>query len=231
MFSSPTRSMTGPNDTGAVGVLGGTFDPVHYAHLRLAEDARQGLHLAAVVLIPAGRPPHRAPPATPPQHRLEMVRLAIAGNAAFALDDAEVNADGPSYTILTLERLRRRLGSRVPLVLLLGADAFLGLPAWRRWQELFDYAHIGVAGRPGFARGDVPLKPPLAQEYLRRRLTKPDLSGAGAAGAIVEFEMTSLDISASAIRAQLAAARSVRYLLPDSVLDYIDRHQLYRDGR
>ena len=131
-----------------LGILGGTFDPVHYGHLRLAEQAREQLGLAEVRWIPAGRPAHRGTPRSAPSHRVEMVRLAIAGNPAFHLDDAEAQSSAPSYSVPTLERLRGELGARRPLVLLLGAHAFLGLESWHRWRELFNLAHIAVATRP-----------------------------------------------------------------------------------
>ena len=111
-----------------IGVLGGTFDPIHYGHLRLAQELGEGLGLAQVRFVPASRPPHRSEPGTAPAHRLEMVRLAIAGNALFAPDAREIDPAGPSYTFDTLTSLRAELGSETPLCLLLGADAFLGLP-------------------------------------------------------------------------------------------------------
>lgn len=132
-----------------LGLLGGTFDPVHYGHLRLAEEAREALKLPELRWIPAGQPPHRTAPRTAAGHRLEMVRRAVAGNPAFTVDDAETRAPGPSFTVTTLERLRAALPDR-PLVLLMGADAFLGLATWHRWRELLDLAHLGVATRPGF---------------------------------------------------------------------------------
>lgn len=212
-------------------ILGGTFDPVHFGHLRLAEEAREALDLAGVRWIPAGRPPHRNLPRAAAADRLEMVRLAIAGNPRFALDDAEIESDTPSYTVLTLERLRMLHGKR-PLVLLLGSDAFLGLPTWHRWQDMFDLAHIAVATRPGFELAAEEMSAALAEEFAPRLGSAADLTGASA-GRIVPFAMTPLAISASLIRARLAAGVSVRYLLPDPVREYIQQQHLYRipDGR
>ncbi|HNG82176.1 MAG TPA: nicotinate-nicotinamide nucleotide adenylyltransferase, partial [Burkholderiaceae bacterium] len=119
-----------PTETGPLGLFGGTFDPIHSGHLRLAEEAREQLGLAAVRLIPAGQPPHRDVPGAPAADRLAMARLAVADNPAFEVDPAEVLAAQPSYTILTLERVRAEVGPERPLVLLLGVDAFLGLPTW-----------------------------------------------------------------------------------------------------
>lgn len=211
-----------------LGLIGGTFDPVHYGHLRLAEEAREMLGLAEVRWIPAGRPPHRAVPRVAAAHRLEMVRRAVAGNAAFSVDDAETTSDGPSYTVTTLERLRAEAGQR-PLVLLMGADAFLGLPTWHRWRELFELAHIGVATRPGFALSPDEWPAELSKAGAGRLGSDAAVLRTAPAGRIVGFDMTPLSISASLLRAQLAAGSSVRYLLPDPVREYIDRQQLYRN--
>lgn len=218
--------------TGPLGLFGGTFDPVHFGHLRLAEEARETLGLGQVLWIPAGRPPLREAPRTPAADRVAMVRLAIAGNPAFALDtaEAEAAADAPSYTVDTLERLRALHGPQRPLVLLLGADAFARLEGWHRWRELFGLAHLAVATRPGHAikvgAGDAALNDALSGEFAARLGTPADLATA-AAGRIVPFEMRALDISATVLRGYLAAGLSPRYLAPDAVLDYISRHHLY----
>ncbi|NML26343.1 nicotinate-nucleotide adenylyltransferase [Zoogloea dura] len=211
---------------GPLGLFGGTFDPIHYGHLRLAETAREALGLARVRLIPAGQPPHRAAPGASGAHRLAMARLATADNPAFEIDPAEVEAQQASFTILTLERLRAALGPERPLVLLLGLDAFLGLPAWRRWEALFDFAHIAVANRPGYSLDSAALPPPLAAQLAARHATAAGL-GDTPAGRIVPFSMTPLAISATDIRSRAAAGHSLRYLLPPPVLDYISLHQLY----
>jgi nicotinate-nucleotide adenylyltransferase len=155
-----------------------------------------------------------------------MARLAAADNPAFEVDPAEVEAAQASYTILSLERLRAELGPRQPLVLLLGVDAFLGLPTWRRWTELFDFAHLAVANRPGYSLGGAAMPAALAEQVSRRQAA-PDTLGAAPAGRLVQFAMTPLAISATDIRARCAAGQSLRYLLPPPVVDYISRHQLY----
>ena len=213
-------------EAGPLGVFGGTFDPIHYGHLRLAETAREALGLARVRLIPAGQPPHRATPGAAGAHRLAMARLAAADNPAFEVDPAEVEAEQASYTILSLERLRAELGPGRPLVLLLGVDAFLGLPTWRRWTELFDFAHLAVANRPGYSLDGATMTAALAEEAKRRQASSSIL-GAAPAGHLVQFAMTPLAISATDIRARCAAGQSLRYLLPPPVVDYISRHQLY----
>ena len=213
-------------EAGPLGIFGGTFDPIHQGHLRLAETAREALGLARVRLIPAGQPPHRATPGAAGAHRLAMARLAAADNPAFEVDPAEVEAAQASYTILSLERLRAELGPGRPLVLLLGVDAFLGLPTWRRWTELFDFAHLAVANRPGYSLDGATMPAALAEEATRRQASSSIL-GAAPAGHLVQFAMTPLAISATDIRARCAAGQSLRYLLPPPVVDYISRHQLY----
>lgn len=213
-----------PAEAAPLGLFGGTFDPIHTGHLRLAEEAREALGLGGVRFIPAGTPPHRDTPQTPAGHRLAMVCSAIADNPAFSCDDGEVRSSGRSYTVLTLERLRAEHGSR-PLVLLLGADAFAGLPAWHRWQEILQLAHIAVATRPGHTLDALPAALQRALDGQPGR--NPETLRATPAGAVVHFDMTPLAISATEIRTLLRNGRSPRYLLPDSVVDYIAAHSLY----
>lgn len=218
-------------DTAPIGLLGGTFDPIHFGHLRLAVEAHEALGLASVTLIPAGEPPHRDKPVSTASDRLALARLAIHGNSTLTLDDSEVRAQGKSYTVLTLERIRQRVGRDQPLVLILGADAFQGLHQWHRWTELFDLAHIAVANRPGTAphgrRWPGVLAPELGDACQGRIDTAADALRHAPGGRIVPFEMTPLAISASLIRDLIRNGRSPRYLLPDPVLDYIHSHDLY----
>ncbi len=215
-------------DNSPLGILGGTFDPVHLGHLRLAEQARETLGLKQVIFIPTGMPPHRAMPQTDKRHRLAMVRRAIDGNSGFTIDDGEVLADGPSYTVTTLARLRANAGHARPLVLLMGADAFLGLSSWYRWHDILTLAHLAIATRPGVALDAKAMPPPLAQLLAQHGAADAAALKALPAGRILEFAMTPLDVSASRIREELAARRSARYLAPEPVLDYIRRHHLYR---
>lgn len=212
-----------------LGLFGGTFDPVHYGHLRLAEEAIAQLGLAGVRWIPAGNPPHRGAPQVTAAQRLAMVSRSTADNPRFSVDPAEVEAAAPSYTVLTLERLRAELGPVQPLVLLVGADAFAGLAGWHRWPEILDLAHVAVSHRPGFPVEAASLPTALADAFRQRRLA--DVGGLRTApgGGIVTFAMTQLAISATQIRKLLANGLSARYLLPDGVLDYISSHSLYRN--
>ena len=214
---------------GPVGILGGTFDPIHYAHLRLAEELANALDLAQVRFVPASVPPHRASPQVSAAHRADMVRLACADNTRFVLDDRECRRAGPSYTVDTLLELRAELGSACSLCLLMGLDAFLGLTTWSRWQRLFELAHMVVAHRPGFALDPGAVPATLARELDARRAQATRALQQSPAGLVWLQAVTPLDISATAIREAIREQRSPRYLLPDSVLDYIHRSSLYKD--
>lgn len=214
---------------GPVGILGGTFDPIHYAHLRLAEELADALDLAQVRFVPASIPPHRASPQVSATHRADMVRLACADNARFVLDDRECRRAGPSYTVDTLLELRAELGSPCSLCLLMGLDAFLGLTTWSRWERLFELAHIVIAHRPGFALDPAAVPATLARELDARRAQTMREVRQSSAGLVWLQAITPLDISATAIREAIREKRSPRYLLPDSVLDYIHRSSLYKD--
>jgi len=211
----------------AIGLLGGTFDPIHHGHLRMAEELAEALGLESVHVLPTGTPPHRDRPATSAGDRLAMVRLAIAGNPLFTLDRHEIDKTVPCYMVDTLTELRSELGREQSILLFLGADAFSGLEGWHQWRDLFDLAHIAIAQRPGHdLEGAMP--PALAAEFAARLTEDPADLATAPAGRIYRHAITQLDISASQIRALVATGRSPRYLLPDAVLDYIRQHRLYR---
>ena len=214
---------------GPIGIFGGTFDPIHYGHLRLAEEIREAAKLAEVRFLPSGTPPHRASPLAEPQHRLAMARLAIAGNARFAVDDRETKREGAGYTFDTLTELRHEIGQR-SMALLLGADAFIEFATWHRWRSIFDLAHVIVAYRPGFPidTWHTRMPEPLAHEYAARHMQQPLSVHLAPAGGIAAVSMTGLDISATFLRTAIHAGSSARYLLPQPVLDYIETHRLYR---
>jgi nicotinate-nucleotide adenylyltransferase len=211
-----------------LGILGGTFDPIHNGHVELAREVRGALSLAAVRLIPAGDPPHRAAPVATAAHRLEMVELAIEGIAGLEVDAREVDRIGRSYTIDTLESLRDESPHR-PLALIVGADAFIGLPTWHRWRELFAVAHIVVVARPGVTI-DEALGDPLSGEWTRRNTKDPAALADARGGHIFVQAITPHPISASSIRNALVDGNTiaVKGLLPPAVLAYIERNRLYR---
>ena len=212
-----------------IGILGGTFDPIHYGHLRLAQEALEQCNLAAVRFIPGGTPPHRSAPHASAQQRLDMTRLALQGNPAFMLDEREIYRTDPCYTVDTLTALRAELGAQQPLCLLMGSDAFLLLHTWHEWKRLFGLAHIVVMQRPG---RNVGTQMAEANTELRYRY-HGHLQGSTAAlhaapaGAILVLDMPALEISATDIRERCAEGKSIRYLLPDAVADYIQSHHLY----
>lgn len=207
-----------------LGILGGTFDPIHFGHLRVAWEAAETLD-AELLMLPAAVPPHRPQPGASAAQRLAMLEAALAGQQRLRADPRELRRAGPSYTIDTLLELRNEVGRARPLVLLVGADAFAGLSTWHRWRELFDHAHVGVLTRPG--HGGV-FEAELAGEWFARRVDAPATLREAPAGRILPIPVTPLDISASAIRGLLAAGRSPRYLVPDAVLALIERDGLYR---
>ncbi|HFD86753.1 MAG TPA: nicotinate-nucleotide adenylyltransferase [Gammaproteobacteria bacterium] len=207
-----------------IGLFGGTFDPIHFGHLRPALEVMEKLSLDEVRFIPANIPPHRGQPEHSTEARAEMVALAIQGQPGFVLDACELKRDTPSYTVDTLSLLRQSLGGSTPFVLLLGSDAFAGLPSWHQWERLLQLTHIAVMTRPG----EYPRKAQFPPGYLERRLVDnaSDLRQQPA-GSILRVPVTQLDISATMIRELLQQERSVRYLLPQSVVDHIHTHHLY----
>jgi nicotinate-nucleotide adenylyltransferase len=212
-----------------VGILGGTFDPIHYGHLRLAEEMLELANLRQIRFIPTGIPPHRAAPQVSAQHRSAMVRLAIADQPAFVLDDREVRRDTPCYTVNTLRELRAELGAAQPLCLLMGGDAFLQLHTWHEWEQLFELAHIVVGYRPGFTLEErIHSATEELQRHYHARLCTAAILSQQPCGGIAELAIPKLEISATDIRRRVAENRTIRYLLPNAVADYIHQHHLYK---
>jgi len=213
-----------------LGLLGGTFDPVHYGHLRLADDVRQALGLAEVRLLPAGDPPHRGQPHASATDRLAMLDLGCQEFSTLTIDPRETLRTGKSYTVLSLEELRSEDSVR-PLLWIIGADSLLGLPQWHRWRELFGLAHLVVAERPGVTL-DRAIPEALDPEWHARLVVDPARLRRTPSGSIYRQRVSPQPISASAIRAAVMRGpegiAAVRGLLPDSVLAYIDHHGLYR---
>ena len=212
----------------AIGILGGTFDPIHFGHLRLAEEMLELANLRQIRFIPTGIPPHRNAPQVSAQHRSAMVRLAITEQPAFVLDEREVERTAPCYTVDTLRELRAELGAAQPLCLLMGGDAFLQLHTWHEWQQLFELAHIVVGYRPGFTLEErIHGTTAELQRHYQQRLCAANALSQQPCGGITELAIPKLEISATDIRRRVAEGRTIRYLLPSAVANYIHQHQLY----
>jgi nicotinate-nucleotide adenylyltransferase len=208
-----------------IGILGGTFDPIHYGHLRPALDLLEELELAEIRFIPCRIPAHRGTPLITAEQRLALVQLATDGQPGFVTDDRELRRDGLSYMFDTLASLREDSGDEMPLCLILGTDAFRELHTWHRWQELPGLAHIVVMQRPGLLK---PLIPVLEAFTTPRVVYDRFALRRKPAGGILFQPVTQLNISATQIRALLARGQSPRYLLPEVVLASIHTQSLYR---
>jgi nicotinate-nucleotide adenylyltransferase len=207
----------------AIGILGGTFDPIHFGHLRTALELQQALDLAEVRLIPCFQPVHRKIPTASPAHRLAMVEQAISKATALKVDTIEIDRQGPSYTIDTLIALQKKLPD-TPLCLIMGIDALLSFPSWHRWQEILNLAHLVIAHRPQY---QLP-KTGIVADLLKERLKpNPVALHECLAGNILLHPVTPLEISATDIRKQIAQGHSPRYLLPDQVYEYIQQNGVY----
>ena len=209
-----------------IGILGGTFDPVHCGHLRLALEVREQLSLTSVRLLPAPNPRLRETPRADVAQRLALLRAAIDAEPGLDVDARELDRDGPTYTVETLESLRREF-SVEPLVFILGMDSFRSLDRWHRWRGLLDLAHLVVALRPG---ASLPGQGPVADLLERRRCDDVATLMAKPAGHIMICEPPLLDISATRIRALVAEGRSIRFLVPDKVIELINRSRCYSDA-
>lgn len=216
--------------TAPIGLFGGTFDPIHLGHLRLAEELGEVLGCSEVRFLPTGTPPHRHPPLATATARRDMVALAIAGNPRFRLDERETHRTDPCYMIDTLTAIRAEVGAHIPLCLLLGGDAFMGLTTWHRWTELFQLAHLAIAHRPGFnpQSWDDSLPDALQHEIDRRLCKHPADLEMTPAGHIYLHPITQMDIAARRIRSSCQKGESVRYLVPDPVWVYLNQNDLYR---
>jgi len=207
-----------------IGIFGGTFDPIHYGHLRTALELKQTLSLEKVHFVPAANPPHRAQPMTDGRLRLRLVEAAIEGEPGFVADDRELKREGPSYTVDTLESFRADYGAARPICLLLGMDAFLNLPKWHRWQELLRLAHIVVAHRPGWRAPEVG---PLGELLAERRTADAVALARSPAGRVHVQPVTQLEIASTALRAGIRAGLDPKYLMPDGVRKIILETECY----
>ena len=204
-----------------IGIRGGTFDPVHFAHLRATQEVACELSLERVHLIPGNIPPHRNQPLASPEQRLEMLTLAIGNNDQFIADDRELKRQGESFTVDTLKSFREELGPEKPLSLIIGMDAFLSFTQWHDWQTIITLAHLVVTSRPDYTAQ--PLQGWAQSMHTENKLKLSQRSS----GYLYFIETTALSISATDIRAQRHEGRSIRYLVPHAVHDYIQQHNLY----
>ena len=225
MIEASREELTDAEPGGAVGVFGGTFNPIHFGHLRSALELLEALPLAQLRFMPASEPPHRALPGVSATDRVAMVERAIAGEPRFVCDQRELDREGPSYTVASLEELRQELGEERGICLIMGCDALLGLPSWHRWEELLSLAHLVIMARPGWVFPSDGVLGSLMREHggsVRHLDREP-------AGRMVTQTLRPQDISATNIRALLQSGLSARYLLPESVLAYIAERGLYAE--
>lgn len=208
----------------SIALFGGTFDPVHYGHLRTALEIKEALHLDEMRMLPCHTPAHRETPQSGVTRRLEMLELAVANEPGLVCDDIEIRRGGISYMADTLAQMRLDLGESMSISLVVGMDSFLTLPEWHNWQQILQLAHIIVAARPGSALPDQGVMGKLV--HARETVEMEDVIE-HPFGRIIVQHMTPLDISATRIREIIGGGQSPRYLLPDPVWDYIKSHQLY----
>ncbi len=205
--------MSGFGQLDPMGIFGGTFDPIHYGHLRPAFELMEALRLPEVRFMPAGTPPHRGEPVADAELRLKMVASAIEGQPGFVVDDRELHREGPSYSVDTLLDLRAEYAHR-SLCLIVGMDAFLGLPKWYHWRELLQLAHVVVAHRPGWS---VPDLGPLRELLVDRGTGRVGDLHESRAGRIYIHAVTQLEIASTDIRRIVAGGGDPRFLMPDGV--------------
>jgi nicotinate-nucleotide adenylyltransferase len=210
-----------------IGILGGSFDPIHNGHLRTAVELREKLGLSEVRLVPCGQPPHRSGPVAGVTHRVAMLRLAIADEPGLVIDEQELRRAGPSYTYYTLSALRER-DANVPLCLIIGADQFVTFDTWHRWKEIAQLAHIVVVYRPGWNLSGQIANPELARFVQEHLVDDVALLRHARSGLLHFAQVSQMDIASSRIRELIAAGLSARYLVPDAVWEYIREQHLYQ---
>jgi len=208
----------------AIGILGGTFDPIHFGHLRPALDVAEQLELDHIRLIPSARPPHREQPLATPEQRLLMLHLAVKNSQQFVVDDREIHREGASYTVDTLLSLRQDFPDS-PLYLLIGTDAFFGIQTWHNWQRLIELAHIVVMQRPN----EKTIMPDELNNWYQQHLaTDTDIELI--AGKIWPIKVSQLEISATEIRSKITQGLTPQFLMPDAVIQLIEQLGLYKDN-
>ncbi len=227
------RSRGAPAGAKGIGLFGGTFDPVHYGHLRAGEEIRQAFSLSWVEFLPARIPPHKTQkPLTEVKHRLAMLRLAVEGNPYFRVSEVEATREGVSYLVDTLIAYREHYPSDVSLYFILGMDSFLEIATWHRYAELFSLSNFVVITRPGYERPALSevVSEQVASSFEPSRQEKDCLEHRD--GHRIFFrDTTLLDIAASRLRAWIREGRSVRYLIPEGVWAYVQENGLYANTR
>ena len=211
-----------------IGLFGGTFDPVHNAHLRLAIELKQYFLLDEMRLLPAHIPPHKDVPGASAQQRLQMLQLALQHCSDLRIDSRELERNTPSYTIDTLEQIRAQLGPDVGLYWAIGGDSLATLNQWHRWRELLDFAHLIVAVRPGYQK---PVVGAVAELLAHAQVDSVESLATLACGRVHVVELSQLAISATHIRAEINRGCSAQFLLPDAVWQYVQSQQLYQNDR
>lgn len=213
------------NNKSAIGLLGGTFDPIHWGHIKIAEFCLKKLSLEKVLFLPNKIPPHRGQPSASISDRLHMIELAIAENPQFELDKTETSREGPSYMIDTLKLLREKY-PQTPLALIIGADAFEKFNTWQNWQDIPNYAHLIIVNRPNLPEA----KEAWMADLLAKCLTsEPAQISQKISGCIYELQVEPINISASSIRKKLIAKQSIANDVPKCVFDTIIKNKLYRE--
>jgi nicotinate-nucleotide adenylyltransferase len=207
-----------------IGIFGGTFDPIHFGHLRTAFELLQALRLTEMRFMPAGNPPHRDTTGASAEQRLAMVQAATKDQPGFVVDDREIRREGLSYSVDTMRTLRADFPDR-SLCLIVGMDAFLGLPKWHQWRELLELAHLVVAHRPGWR---APSMGPLGELLVDRGTGRIGDLHESRAGCIYIHAVTQLEISSTELRKMIAAGRDPRYLMPDAVRAIIEETGCYK---
>ncbi|ABE54084.1 nicotinate-nucleotide adenylyltransferase [Shewanella denitrificans OS217] len=214
-----------------IGILGGTFDPIHYGHIRPALEVKNALNLDSIWLMPNHIPPHKAGPKTGTAHRLAMVQLVCSQHNEFELCDIEINRDTPSFTVTSLQQLTQAYPEH-EFYFIMGMDSFIQLDRWYQWQTLFELCHIVVCQRPGWQLEYTSPMATLMQIKVQQQAIKGNSIKETKVGSIFPVNITAQDISSTEIRAQISAQsmnnQALSPLLPANIIDYIKQHQLYR---